>query len=648
MDISIIIVTFNTKSLTLDLLARLHSNPSSVSHEIIVVDNASPDQTSTAVQTVYPDVLLIQNSDNLGFAKACNAGAKIAKGRHLIFLNSDTEPVHGALDQLIEYMDTHPNIGIIGPNLISLDGKHIQMAWGWDPILFGEAKMKALSPRMIRRFPVLTRIVDFLQRRARQVPYVCGACLIMRREAFMQISGFDAEFELYFEDADLCRRARLNGWKVEFIPEAKIIHHLGGTAGRESSVPLVYRQSQLHYYHRHASRAAFLLLKSYLYFKWLILRISDNYSASFIQNFKQVISGSRLFSLSDMEKAPDILVFKLSAIGDIILTTPILPALKEKYPGTRITFMAGREAAPLLENHPDISEIWTVDQMIFWNKKIFSLFRLLREIRRRSFDQVYILHWSPVFHFFFWLSGIPERYGFAREGKSFRLTRGVPYTEADASRHDVNQYLSVIGEEFAPAGSVTRTPRLYFNENERAEVCRLFESLPSDAVFIAIAPGGGNNPKLHMPQKRWPAENIAELIKLLLKDKNRFILIIGDKSERDLLDRWLAPNEHINNLAGRFNLRQTALVIEHSHLFIGNDSGLLHMAGALGIPSLSFFGPTSPSGKIPEWTRMQTLYTGEPCSPCYRFGHAPACPYNLKCLNNISVQTAMKAVSELL
>src|ERR1700733_3582482 len=131
-DCSIIIPTFNTCQITLECLRHLKQSPPQAKHEIIVIDNNSCDGTAAAISREFPEILLLQNPANLGFSKACNRAAKKAQGRYLCFLNSDTLNAGKAIDQLVTWLNEHPQTGIAGPELRSPDNQLIQMSWVWN------------------------------------------------------------------------------------------------------------------------------------------------------------------------------------------------------------------------------------------------------------------------------------------------------------------------------------------------------------------------------------------------------------------------------------------------------------------------------------------------------------------------------------
>lgn len=343
---------------------------------------------------------------------------------------------------------------------------------------------------------------------------------------------------------------------------------------------------------------------------------------------------------------PKFLVVKLAAIGDAVLSLAALDALREEHPGAQITALMGHACAPVAEHHPALDRLWRIDETIFWKKRPVALLKLAWALRKERFDRVFILHWSPLFHHYFKWIGIPDRWGFAREGKASALTRQVPYVEASPAVHDVAQYLSAVSRNYSACAIPARAPHIHLIADETAWASA---ARGREKLTVAIAPGGGNNPKLFMPQKRWLTQRFIELGERLIRDQQAQLFVLGDASEKALLAPLASRlPERVKVFAGQASLRQTAALIKASQLFIGNDSGLLHVSGAVGTPSLSFFGPTSPLGKLPVWLSHQVLYTQEACSPCYKHGFAPPCPYELKCMTHISTDAAYQAVLRLL
>jgi FkbM family methyltransferase len=302
---SIIIPTYNTRELTLACLASIVRFPPPSDYEVIVIDNHSSDNTYEQIRQQFPNVIAIRNPGNLGFARACNRGAHEAKGELLLFLNSDTQVLQGTFAELLRWMDENPSTGIVGPELIGPGPHLLQMSWSWHPLNGGEILHRYFAPQHIAPRGFKQQLIRRLQRSAREVPFICGACLLIRRNVFDQLNGFDESFELYFEDTDLCWRCDNAGWKVEFVPTSKIIHHIGqSTKGTWSMSSLIYQQSHITFYRKHASSFSVFFLKIYLLLKWLRIWIASRFDSTeplrakiYCRSYLRVIFESTRFAL---------------------------------------------------------------------------------------------------------------------------------------------------------------------------------------------------------------------------------------------------------------------------------------------------------------------------------------------------------------
>jgi O-antigen/teichoic acid export membrane protein/GT2 family glycosyltransferase len=304
--LSIIIPTYNTRDLTVACLHGIRRYPPAGRYEVIVVDNNSGDRTFDEVRRLFPDVKAVRNSGNLGFARACNRGAQLAHGDYFLFLNSDTEPLEGTFDILINWVKNHPQTAVVGPELWGPVQTMIQMSWSWDPLLGAEILQRYFAHPNIRHSRFKQRLIRHLQRKPRAVPFICGACMLIRRSVFDELEGFDETFELYFEDSDLCRRCVQVGWDIEFIPQAKVIHHLGqSTKGAWNMPSLIYQQSHITYYRKHAPWSM-VFLKAYLVLKWVRIWVESRFEKSdrsrartYSQWYLRMIFGSLKVSLDD-------------------------------------------------------------------------------------------------------------------------------------------------------------------------------------------------------------------------------------------------------------------------------------------------------------------------------------------------------------
>lgn len=246
--LSIIIVSYNTR----ELLARcVHSVivGTEVNHEIIVADNASSDGSAGHIRALFPGVRVMELGSNLGFGAANNAAVKISSGELLMFLNSDTEIRPHALDRMVAFFQQHPQAGIAAPNVFYPDGR-FQLAAGALPSLRQEFRDRCIHRRLNAGDEALRMRLREQHRRPRQVGWVTGGCLMIRRSLFSELNGFDEKMFMYFEDKDLCKRALDRHWHVMTVPDAEIIHVLGASSAG-ARLRAVYRQSQRRYYQKH-------------------------------------------------------------------------------------------------------------------------------------------------------------------------------------------------------------------------------------------------------------------------------------------------------------------------------------------------------------------------------------------------------------
>ncbi len=219
---SIIIPVWNCCELTRQCLAALVKTTEGISWELIVVDNHSTDDTPSFLSSLAGDVQIISNQENLGFAKACNQGARAARGKYLVFLNNDTIPQSQWLNSLVGEVDEHSEVGIVGSKLLFADGS-VQHAG----VVFMRSIVSAYH--IYRSVPSSEPGVN--HRRAFQA--VTAACMLIRRELFEEVQGFDEAFINGFEDIDLCLKVREKGFQVIYQPRSLVYHLESQTPGRK-------------------------------------------------------------------------------------------------------------------------------------------------------------------------------------------------------------------------------------------------------------------------------------------------------------------------------------------------------------------------------------------------------------------------------
>jgi len=226
-DLSICIVNWNTVGLLTDCLRSIWEREQEVTFEVIVVDNASRDGSADALREAFPQVCLIANEENVGFARANNQAMEVAEGRYVLLLNSDTRVLPGALAGMVRYADAHPQVGIVGPRLLNPDGTFQRSCWRGFPSV-GSALVDAfylwrLAPRS--RLVRSSELLDVSGDGPVRVDHVLGACMLVRAEAIREVGGMDGSFFLFLEETDWCYRIARAGWGVHFLPEAQIVHY---------------------------------------------------------------------------------------------------------------------------------------------------------------------------------------------------------------------------------------------------------------------------------------------------------------------------------------------------------------------------------------------------------------------------------------
>jgi len=264
-DLSVIIVNWNVRDLLRRCLESAIGHQPSVVSEIIVVDNASTDGSVEMLRAAFPQVRLVANSTNRGFPAGNNQGLAVAQGRYVLLLNPDTEVLGDALASLVRFMDEHPDVGMVGPQLLNPDGS-VQSSRRRFPTLmtaFVESTwLERWAPRaLLRRYFVLDRPNDVTL----DVDWITGAAMLARRAVVEQVGGMDEGFFMYSEELDWCRRIKAAGWRVVYHPAAQIVHHEGKSS--EQAVParhINFQRSKIRYFRKYHGPRVATVLRLYL------------------------------------------------------------------------------------------------------------------------------------------------------------------------------------------------------------------------------------------------------------------------------------------------------------------------------------------------------------------------------------------------
>lgn len=314
---------------------------------------------------------------------------------------------------------------------------------------------------------------------------------------------------------------------------------------------------------------------------------------------------------------PKFLVVSTTGIGDTIWGTPAIRALKETYPSGYIGVLTTGAGAELLRGNPYIDRVFIFKR----GARFFSILNLLRELRAEEFDIAFIFHasdrivWPLVF-----FTGASQIIGIIGQNKGldFILTKAIKKEDV----HAVEMRLRLAGEAGALFGSAS-APALYLSEEEKKAASKFLVEmgLNRDSLIIGLHPGA------QKPFKRWPAERFIDTGRRLSREVGCRIIITGDRKERGLCEYIATQITGAVSIAGMTNLRETAAIIERMRLFITNDTGPMHIAFALGTPTVALFCPTDPMLCGPYKVKNAiTIKRPVICNPCIGKGcEVPVC-----------------------
>jgi len=331
----------------------------------------------------------------------------------------------------------------------------------------------------------------------------------------------------------------------------------------------------------------------------------------------------------------NILIIKLRYIGDVLLATPTVRAIKAAQPDVRVTMMVNRGTEDVLSGNPDMDEIMVLDK-----GSLAAQWRLIAGLRRRRFDTVIDLTDGDRSAFLSWISGAPVRIGFNDEHR----WRGRYYTQVvqpvSGVRHRIDRDLAALKSLGVHASETL--PRVLLTGQDEARADQLLDQLGirRDRPIIIIQPGA------RYWFKAWPYERFAELGDRLASDYGCQVLIGGSREEEALTQRiHEAAKSRPISLAGQATLKQFAAIAKRAALFVGNDNGAMHIAAAVGTPMVALFGPSNPDEWGPRGDRVKVLYKGLDCRACFH----PTCERGaLNCMKQISVGEVVTAACDVL
>ena len=335
-----------------------------------------------------------------------------------------------------------------------------------------------------------------------------------------------------------------------------------------------------------------------------------------------------------------LLVRAVNWLGDAVLTTPAIAALRAACPQARITLAAKPLVAELLRHHPDIDEIEVYDKD-GRHAGVFGMLRKARELRREGYDAALLLQNAFDAAALAFLAGIPERMGYATDGRRLLLSRPVPVTEEVLSLHHAEYYLRLLAELGVPRPKEPRLSLLVTDGERTSMQDRLAKSgIPEGKRILGINPGA-----TYGSAKRWFPERFAEVADALSEEWDAAVVLMGSVPEMPLsAEIEAAMKRKPVNLAGRTTVRELMSLLSGCFFLVTNDSGPMHIAAAFDVPIAAIFGPTDWNKTSPWTDRARVVRVDVDCSPC----HLRECDRGHECMLGITANMVAAAARELI
>ncbi len=322
-----------------------------------------------------------------------------------------------------------------------------------------------------------------------------------------------------------------------------------------------------------------------------------------------------------------ILVRGVNWIGDAVMTLPALEALRKAFPGSRISLLVRPSVAQVFERNPNVDEVIRYEE-----KGVLGKLRLARKLRKAAFSKAILLQNALDAALISFLAGIPERIGYDRDARGFLLTKRIAYDNDDRRLHHIDYYLNLLASAGISVDCYRPDPWIYLSLEERLEA--------RDALSLLRRPLLGINPgAAYGPAKRWPPDRFAEVARWFIRDIGGSVVIFGGEDEKVISQEieFFATREggalpshastgrggqaegclSVLNLAGKTSLRNLIALISECDVFVGNDSGPMHIAYAVGTPLVAIFGSTSPELTGPAGKGSAVIKPEVSCSPCF-------------------------------
>ncbi len=643
--------------------------------EIFVVDNGSINGSVAFLKPKYPSVNFIENPRNMGFAEGNNIGIRAAraKGFHYFFLiNNDAVVDADVLTSLVPSLLKN-KAAIAGPKIYNYYKKSIIESAG------GE-----LSVWRSKNYQIGYKEEENGQYdEEREVSFVTGCAMLLSKEALKDNNLFDATYFAYCEDNDLCLRLVREKKKIIYVPSAKIWHKVSASTGgyKNPSAVYLFTRNRILFIKKNASLvqstcfwAYFLTYYIPAYTIYSILTLNYRTLTSFYRGilshvFRQLERNDfiqpylpqnpgiiaqisqkfqlffnkayipltylsmRIFPYNKQAAKPrKIVVLELTHIGDLIMSTPLLHELRMNYPKAKINLVCADWNNPLFQNNELVDSVLNYNSRMFspktkgttfWNrlKFFYSLFRqkydLVVDLRGDYDTLLFFLLFYRRKRIEWWGSHIMER-----------------KLKSERPRHMVDTKVEIL----KTLGIHAKSKKLLFAVSKNAADWAANLLKNNERPVITIAPGARWN------FREWPKEKFSQLADKLMEN-NATVVLVGAPNEKKLAEEIAAMMKHKPIItAGTASIQQSAAIISKSVLFIGNDSGPMHVAAALSIPTVALFGPQTPVLTGPYSKNSIVIRKHVWCSPC---SQTTCINQSDWCMNKITLEEVYEAAIKL-
>ena len=342
-----------------------------------------------------------------------------------------------------------------------------------------------------------------------------------------------------------------------------------------------------------------------------------------------------------------ILIINPYGIGDVLFTTPIISNLRMAYPKASIAYLANRRTADFLRFNPDISHVFVYERDEFvgsWQKYL----ELFNSIKQQAFDVVFDFSLNSSFGFLSFVCGIKMKVGFDYRKRGRFLTHRIPLVGFE-EKHVVEYYLDLLRFVQIPVNTKQMKLDVPSKDIQWAQEWIKGQRIDTAKPLIAVLPGGGASWGKAARHKRWPASKYADLIDKIIENFDAAIILLGDSKEEELC-REVVHLAHfpLHFAVGKTSLLGLAALLMQCKGAIVNDGGPLHVAAAVGVKTVSIFGPVDPQVYGPNPMANHTVVKkGLPCQPCYRRFRMADCGH-INCLGELSVEEVYRKVQNIL